>query len=436
MTSQLDDRLAVHFGRRRYGRRPGLHRMRALTGLLGDPQHRYRCLHVTGTNGKTTVTRLASAVLEGHGLRVGAFTSPHLEDVRERIVVDGEPVTETALLAALDRVEAAVAVVEARLREPVTFFELMTAAACVLFADAGVDVAVVEVGIGGRLDPTNVHHGDVAVVASVGLDHPELGSTTAQVAAEKAGIFEPGATALVGPMDPAASAVVTERAAAVGTRLLTYGEHVEVVARRDARAGQDLAVRLAGTEHRLWIALRGVHQAVNAALALAAGAAVLGPDRPLDVARTREALLRARVPGRTERLAYAGRPEVVLDVAHNEDAARALADTMATWGRGVPLALVVGASPGRDLERFVRPLLPLTSAAYLVTSDAPDGHPGAAGLPRSLAPVDSVTRALTAAERQVGPDGRILVTGTHRLVAAARELLRQEWSPGRSPQVA
>ncbi|WP_130650771.1 bifunctional folylpolyglutamate synthase/dihydrofolate synthase [Egicoccus halophilus] len=191
MSSALSARMAAHFERRRHGQRPGRRRLRVLAGMLGDPQDRYRCLHVTGTNGKTTVTRLASAVLSANGLRVGAFTSPHLEDVRERIAVDGEPVTEATFLAALDRVEAAVARAERHLGERITFFELMTATASVLFADAGVDVAAVEVGIGGRLDPTNVHHGEVAVIASIGLDHPELGSTTAEVAGEKAGILEP-----------------------------------------------------------------------------------------------------------------------------------------------------------------------------------------------------------------------------------------------------
>ncbi|WP_338031008.1 glutamate ligase domain-containing protein [Egicoccus halophilus] len=163
-------------------------------------------------------------------------------------------------------------------------------------------------------------------------------------------------------------------------------------------------------------------------MALAAVDTLLGPARPLDVAATQGALAAAQVPGRTERLTCPGRPDVVLDVAHNEDAARALAAAMADQCADVPLALVVAASPGRDLARFLRPLLPLASAAYLVASER--RSEGAAAPDAPLIRVVSVTDALAAAERHVGPDGRILVTGTHRLVAAARGELRPTWSTG------
>ena len=251
---------------------PTLDRISALAELLGDPQRAYPVIHVTGTNGKTSTARMIETLLRARGLRTGLFTSPHLSNVRERIVVDGEPLSAEAFLASYDEVAPYVALVDEREPLRLSFFEVLTAMAFAAFADAPVDVAVIEVGLGGTWDATNIADGAVAVVTPVSIDHTRyLGFTIEEIAAEKAGIIKPGAVAILGQQPLAAAEVLLRRAAEVEATVAREGLEFGVVARELAVGGQVITVRgLAGEYPDLLLPLFGDYQAQNAACALAA----------------------------------------------------------------------------------------------------------------------------------------------------------------------
>ena len=238
---------------------PTLDRISALATLLGDPQRAYPVIHVTGTNGKTSTARMIETLLRARGLRTGLFTSPHLSNVRERIAVDGEPLSVEAFLASYDDVAPYVALVDEREPLRLSFFEVLTAMAFAAFADAPVDVAVIEVGLGGTWDATNVADGAVAVVTPVSIDHTRyLGSTIEEIAGEKAGIIKPGAVAILGQQPLAAAEVLLRRAAEVEATVAREGLEFGVVARELAVGGQVLTLRgLAGEYHDLLLPLFG-----------------------------------------------------------------------------------------------------------------------------------------------------------------------------------
>src|SRR3954454_11399969 len=251
---------------------PDLDRIVDLLDILGSPQRGYPSVHITGTNGKTTTARMADALLRGFGMRVGRYTSPHLESVTERIAVDGRPLDPARFAAAYDDVAPFADMVDGRHRDPVTFFELLTAMAFAAFADIPVDVAVVEVGLGGRWDATNVVDAPVAVVTPIGLDHVGiLGDTVEAIAAEKAGIVHAGAVLVQGPQPAAAADVLEARAAEVGASVVRVGRDFGVRSRSVALGGQILDLTGVGGDYDdVFLPLHGAHQAGNAACALAA----------------------------------------------------------------------------------------------------------------------------------------------------------------------
>ncbi|MDQ1644456.1 MAG: dihydrofolate synthase / folylpolyglutamate synthase, partial [Cryptosporangiaceae bacterium] len=301
---------------------PDRQRIEALLDLLGNPQRAYPAIHITGTNGKTSTARMADSLLRSFGIRVGRYTSPHLDSVTERVSVDGEPLDAERFAAAYDEVAPFAELLDAKAGEgghPVTYFEMTTALAFSAFADAPVDVAVVEVGLGGEWDATNVLEAGVAVVTPIGLDHAELlGPDVASIATEKAGIVHPGATLITAVQQPEAAEPLIRRAAEVGASVAREGLEFGVVSRSVAVGGQVLTIQgLGGVYDELFIPLLGPYQAQNAALALAAVEAFLGvgEGRQLDIDLVREGFAQASSPGRLERMRTS--PTVLADASHN-----------------------------------------------------------------------------------------------------------------------
>ncbi|HZY77698.1 MAG TPA: folylpolyglutamate synthase/dihydrofolate synthase family protein [Jatrophihabitantaceae bacterium] len=320
------------FGRRGEGHiNPTNERMRALVELLGDPQRNYRAIHLTGTNGKTSTARMVEQLLREFGLRTGRYTSPHLSSVTERIVLDGEPVSDRTFVEGYRELAPYIELVDGQFSDgnlrsenpsgvALSFFEIVTALAFAIFADAPVDVAVVEVGMGGTWDNTNVLDAEVAVVLPVDLDHTQyLGDTIAAIATEKAGIIKPGAAAILAAQPAEAATALLHRAAEVEAQVAREGLEFGVLERRVAVGGQSLILQgLGGVYDDVFLPLHGAHQAQNAACALAAVEAFFGAGADsgtLDVDLVRSAFAAVRSPGRLEAVRSA--PTILLDAAHN-----------------------------------------------------------------------------------------------------------------------
>src|SRR5680860_874540 len=298
--AEVADAMAALFARQPNRMVPDLDRITTLVELLGRPDLAHPCVHVSGTNGKTTTTRMIAALFGALGLTAGSYTSPHLQDVRERICVADDLISAEALLDALRQLEPYLAEVDARHPDRVTFFEVLTAVAHMLFADAPVDLAVYEVGMGGPIT----------------LDHPELGASVAEIAMEKAGIIKPGATVVSSEQDPAVLAVLQRAASERDARLLLAGRDFGVERRQLAVGGQLLALRtVSGTVEEVYLPLHGRHQAGNAAVALTAVDAFLGFSGSVDPEVIRTGFAAVRSPGRLEVVRRVDAATVVLDGA-------------------------------------------------------------------------------------------------------------------------
>ncbi|MFE6389326.1 bifunctional folylpolyglutamate synthase/dihydrofolate synthase [Nocardiopsis dassonvillei] len=353
---------------------PRLDRVRTLLDLLGDPHRNFRAIHVTGTNGKTSTARMIDALMRGRGLRVGRYTSPHLRTVRERIVIDGEPISQERFVAAYDDIRPYVEMADSMNDAPLSFFEILTVMAYAVFADAPVDVAVVEVGMGGRWDATNVIDGDVAVVTPIGIDHTEyLPDTVEGIAEEKAGIIKPDSVAVLAQqLLPAAEALV-RNAAEVGARVAREGLEFGVTSREIAVGGQQIAVKgLTGDYENLFLPLFGAHQAGNAVVALAAVEAFAssGDDAGgLDPAIVAEALAGVDSPGRMEVVRTS--PTIIADAAHNPagmTATAAAVEEAFTFSR---LVGVVAIMADKDVEGILEPLEPLLDEIVVTRNSSP-----------------------------------------------------------------
>lgn len=397
--------------------------MRNLCSVLGDPQDAQPTVHITGTNGKGSVARMVTALLGAHDLTVGTFTSPHLESVNERIARNGEPITDDALAAVLGDLAA----VEPLLDHRPSYFELLAAAAFRWFADEAVAAAVVEVGLLGRWDATNVVDATVAVLTNVGLDHTDgQGDWRRRIAEEKAGIVKPGSTFVLGATDPDLAEVFDAVPAAATWR---RGEDFACTGSRLAVGGRLLDLRTPGATYEgVFLPLHGPHQAENAAIALAAAEAFF--DRPLSEELVAEAFASVRTPGRFE---VVGRePLVVLDGAHNVAGAEALAATLAEGFRVEGRTrLVVGVLAGRDPRELLLRLGARDAAEVVCcTPGSPRALPAEdlAAVVRDLGGtarvVDDVGRALLAALDHTGADDVVLVTGSLYTVGAARAAAR------------
>ena len=304
---------------------PSLERVTALVTLLGDPHRAYPVIHITGTNGKTSTARMIESLLRARGLRTGLFTSPHLSAVGERIVVDGEPLSGERFVEAYEEIKPYLDMVDASHEVGLSFFEVLLGMAFAVFADAPVDVCVLEVGMGGTWDNTNIADGAVAVVTPISIDHSKyLGSTVSEIATDKAGIIKAGAIAVLAQQPPAAAEVLLRRIGDVGATVAREGLEFGVLSRELAVGGQQVSIRgLRGDYPDLYLPLFGAHQAGNLACAVAAVEAFAatpdsGPaagEQALDLAIVRQAVATMSSPGRLETLRRS--PVVLVDAAHN-----------------------------------------------------------------------------------------------------------------------
>jgi dihydrofolate synthase / folylpolyglutamate synthase len=361
---------------------PSLDRISALVTLLGDPQRSYPVIHLTGTNGKTSTARMTEALLRGRGLRTGLFTSPHLSFVGERISVDGEPLDAERFVTAYDEIKPYVDIVDASQEVPLSFFEVLTGMAFAVFADAPVDVCVLEVGMGGTWDNTNVADGVVAVVTPISLDHTQyLGSTVAEIAADKAGIIKPGAVAVVAQQPPAAAEELLRRAAEVGASVAREGLEFGVLSRELAVGGQQVSIRgLLGDYPDLYLPLFGAHQASNLACAIAAveafagtPGAVAGDAAPLDEDLVRRAVAAVSSPGRLEVLRRS--PVVVVDGAHNPGGMAVTVEALTEAFSFTDLIAVVSAFADKDVPGILGELEPAVSHLIATANSSPRALP-------------------------------------------------------------
>ncbi len=418
---------------------PTLDRVRAVCELLGDPQHAYRVVHITGTNGKTSTARMVDRLVREHGLRTGRFTSPHLTRVTERISIDGEPISDERFVQVWRDVAPYVEIVDSRERAAgrpgLSFFEVFTVMAFAAFADAPVDVAVLEVGMGGRWDATNVADGEVAVITPVAMDHERyLGHTLTQIAREKAGIIKDGATVVLGPQRDAAESVLVEAAAVHGARLVRDGVDIAVVERQVAVGGQLLVLRgLGGVYADVFVPLHGEHQAHNALLALVATEALITGGAALDGDVVGAAFADVDSPGRLEVVRVS--PSILVDGAHNPAGVEALRAAVGESFAYTRLVGVVGVMADKDVEGVLAGLEPMLDEVVVTRASTPRAM-DVADLAEVARDVfgeervivadrldDAIDRAVARAEVDDSHGAGVLVTGSLLLVAEARILL-------------
>ncbi|WP_445256942.1 bifunctional folylpolyglutamate synthase/dihydrofolate synthase [Nocardioides aurantiacus] len=422
---------------------PSLDRITAFLELLGDPQRGYPAIHLTGTNGKTSTARMVETLVGAMGLRVGRFSSPHLESMTERISLDGEPISEEAFVAAFNDVAPYTHLVDEDGPHPLSFFETVVGMAYAAFADAPVDAAVVEVGMGGAWDATNVIDATVAVLTPIAVDHASyLGDTPVAIANEKVGIVKPGATVVSAVQPDDVEVVVAERCAEVGATLVREGIDFGVAARTPAVGGQVLSLQgLRGRYDDLFVPLYGAHQAQNAALALAAVEAFVGGDDPLDAEVVRNAFAEVSSPGRLEVVRRS--PTIVLDAAHNPHGAAALVAALEDSFVFSPLIGVLGVMGDKDVEGLLSELEPVL-AHVVCTRNSSDrstsptdlaqvargifGHDRVSEADRLADAIDQAA-ALAEAGGALGEaigSGAVLVTGSVVTVGEARSLLLRQ----------
>ena len=418
---------------------PTLDRVRSVLDLMGNPERAYPTIHVAGTNGKSSTAAMIDSLLTAYGLRTGRFTSPHLETLRERIRLDGELIDSGRLLAAWEDLAPLLAIVEGDGGRPLTYFEVITVLAFVAFADAPVSVGVLEVGLGGTWDATNVVDAPVGVIVPIGMDHMDwLGDDIVDIADAKAGILGPQMVAVSGHQEPAVAEVLADRAGDVGATLLRAGVDFGLVDRQVAVGGQLLTIQgIGGTYADVFLPLHGEHMAQNAAVALVAVEAFLGGGAGALVGDVVEQGFAAvSVPGRLEVVRRS--PTVLIDVAHNPHGARALAAAVDEAFDFRRLVGVVGVLADKDAEGILVALEPLLDEIVLTQSTSPRAvdadELGAIatevfGAERvQVEPVlpNALEAAVTAAESEGDLEGvGVLVTGSVTVAGESRALLRR-----------
>ena len=423
---------------------PRVERTRRVLELLDDPQKTYRVVHVTGTNGKTSTSRMIESLVRAHGLRTGLFTSPHLERFTERIMIDGEPIDDAAVADAWDEIAPFVDLVDAELAANddarLTFFELLTVLAFVAFADAPIDVLVLEVGMGGSWDSTNSADGDVAVFAPIDLDHADrLGDTITEIATVKAGIIKDGAAVVSARQGAAAEAVLRSAAAARGASIAFEGAEFALAQQRLAVGGQQITVRgLAATYEDEYLPLYGAHQGFNAALAIAAVESLVGGgSQPIAADVLADGLGGATSPGRLQLVGAS--PTVLVDAAHNPHGARALVTALREafdfdeWG------VVLGVLSDKDAAGIVAEIAPVAAHVFATAPDSEraedadaiadlaESHDLRVSVHRDLAEAAEAARAWAAAadRRAVVIAGSVVLAGEALTLAAA-----EDWKAG------
>ncbi len=420
----MDDTSQFEFlhGLQRTGIVPGLERIRPLLERLGGPHRRFASVLITGTNGKGSTAAFLEAILRARGYRTGLFTSPHLCGVRERVRVCGRVLDQRRFYAYGMEVRAAVDPAD-----PATFFEALTAIGFLAFAREGVEVAVVEVGMGGRYDSTNVLDPLVSVLTNVSLDHTRyLGNTVEEIASEKVGVARPGRVLVTGVSEGLFCNVVGPALDRIGSEAIRLDRDIRV---RRENGQIDWEGRRMALD-RVRLSLRGTFQVDNAALALAAAEALCDVGFPVDGDSMRRGLGRTRWPGRFQRVA--SRPAVILDGAHNPGAAERLCETLRAYPVARPLVLVHATRPDKDFRGVLSCLLPLCDLCIETTVPGLCDPEAVAEVAQDLSACRVVvepdlSRALALARQRAGERGTVLVTGSLYLVGAVlgQRLLNQ-----------
>jgi dihydrofolate synthase / folylpolyglutamate synthase len=409
----------------RFGIKPGLERINRLLESLGNPQDSFRTVHVAGTNGKGSTASFLSSILSAGGYRTGLFTSPHLISFTERIRIDGAQIDEESVVRCAERVIAVAP-------DQSTFFEIVTAMAALYFAEQGVDLAVFEVGMGGRLDATNALLGILSIITPVSLDHTEyLGGSIDLIAQEKAGVCKPGHPVVSARQLPEAAQVIETQSRSIGAPLYRFGEEFDARWDQGRLNYRGVSLSLEG----MTSGLSGLYQAENAAVALAAAELLSQAGFPVAEDSLRLGVANARWPGRMEM--FPGKPRVLLDGAHNPAGAQALAEALSQIPRG-RLLMVTGVMGDKELAGILSPLLPLADEVFAVAPGIERAMPAErlaqfcqeAGAPTRHAA--SVPEGIEMARAAAGDDDLVLVCGSLFTVGEARSyLLSRKFEPFR-----
>lgn len=419
---------------------PTLERIAALVDILGSPQLTYPTIHIGGTNGKTTTSRMIDSLLFEMGLRTGRFTSPHLESYLERISINGQPIDAKELIFSFNDISAYLDLIDTKFDTPITFFEAMTALAFVAFAEHPVDVGVIEVGMGGEWDATNVVDADVSVITPIGLDHMEyLGNTLSEIAATKAGIIKEQGFVVLAQQSPEAAVELLRRAAEVGADVAREGLEYSIDSRAIAVGGQLISITgLRGHYDDLFLPLHGKHQASNAAAALIAVEAFFG-EQDLDIDAVRRAFASLTSPGRCEIIHRD--PTIILDAAHNPHGAQAIAETLASEFTFDEVTGIVAMMADKDALGILQALEPVMNQ-IIVTENSAERSMDVSELTKLANQVfgsdrvfaeptltQAIERAIKDSIRPLSDESlAILITGSVVTVGEARTAVRKKYA--------
>ncbi len=421
---------------------PSLERIAVLVDMLGSPQLAYPTIHIAGTNGKTTTSRMIDSLLSAMGLRTGRFTSPHLESVLERIAINGEQILAADFIYTYNDIAAYLDLMDEKFETPLSFFEVITALAFVAFSEFPVDIGIIECGLGGEWDASNVVEADVSVITPIGFDHMNyLGSTLTEIARTKAGIIKEGSSVVLSRQEPEAAVELLKRAQAVGATVAREGIEFSLSSRALAIGGQLLAITIGEiTYDEIFLPLHGKHQAANAATALAAVSAFFG-GQELDLEAVRIGFAAVTSPGRCEIVHR--EPTIILDAAHNPHGAKALAQTLENEFTFDEIVGIFAAFADKDVEGILRELEPIINTLILTQSTSPRAMavPELLLLAESIFGADRVQSAenISDAIAVAIADARrpsheesigIVITGSVVTVGEARTILKRLSSPG------
>ena len=419
---------------------PSIERIAALVDILGSPQLTYPTIHVGGTNGKTTTTRMIDALLFAHGLRTGRFTSPHLETYLERIAINGQSIDPKELIFSYNDIAAYLDLMDEKFEHPISFFEAITAIAFVAFAEHPIDVGVIEVGMGGQWDATNVVQADVSVIMPIGFDHMEyLGNTLHEIAATKAGIIKENGFIVLAQQEPEAAKELIRKAAEVGADVVREGIEFSVTSRAIAVGGQLLTIQgVNETYEEIFLPLHGRHQASNAAAALVAVEAFFG-DQPLDIDAVRSGFASVLSPGRCE-IVHRD-PTIILDAAHNPHGAKALAETLRSEFNFDEIIAVVAVLGDKDAAGIFKEIEPIVDHVIVTHSTSERAMPSSEveKIASSIFGVDRVFEVqdlFQAIDKAISDSIRplseatvgIIITGSVVTVGQARTYLRKKFA--------
>jgi dihydrofolate synthase/folylpolyglutamate synthase len=419
---------------------PTLERISALVDMLGSPQLTYPTIHIGGTNGKTTTSRMVDSLLFEMGLRTGRFTSPHLESYLERICINGQPIDAKELIFSFNDISPYLDLMDSKFDNPISFFEAITALAFAAFAEHPIDVGVIEVGMGGQWDATNVVDADVSVIMPIGLDHMEyLGNTIGEIAKTKAGIIKEQGFVVLAQQEPEAAVELLRRAAEVGADVAREGLEYSIDSRAIAVGGQLISITgLRGHYDEIFLPLHGKHQASNAAAALIAVEAFFG-EQDLDIDAVRAGFANVTSPGRCEIIHRD--PTIILDAAHNPHGAKAIAETIQSEFTFDDVTGIVALMADKDALGILQALEPIMNQVIVTTNSAARSMSvndlealatqvfGADRVFAQPTLADAIDKAIKDSVRPLSDESlAILITGSVVTVGQARTAVRKRYA--------